>query len=699
METSGYAALRIAVSAALMVLMFSCVHKAPQPTATAQGVVVPDADMERFKNGVRSFHRGEMDLAYQDMKAYLKSAPKGKQADEATLILGKVELYRRNYTEAEEYFVGLARSFPDSRHLTEARHLTGVAKTERNKASESDKIYQLEEKREETEDLLEKERVSEELVEAQLEEGALGAAFVEAHALWRDARQEDRERLAESLIDVIDTMNSAQLEAARGEVSLGSYPDGLILYRMAVSERHLSHWREAGDLLREFVESNPDHPLIERARQDLESIDGRDRVEPMKIGVLLPLSKRFARVRNAIELAARLAAVDSGMKLEFVFADSESDPIVAVREFEKLVLQEHVIAVIGPLLGSTSEAVAYSAEQYEVPLLALSPREGLPEIGGFVFRNAMTARMQAKAIVDHAWDKLEKRTFGILFPMHPYGTELANAFWDEVVRKGGWVTGVERYQHDETSFRKHIRNLVGRYYLLYGGNYSCEDKNGLSCGKIVVGQKKETESQVDFDALFIPEYAKQAGMIAPTIPFEEVEIDTGRKRTYRRIARKERHLGKKVPMIQLLGGNGWNSDRLKEVGGKWVEGSVFCDGFYPAYLDNRQVKDFVREFKKDYQRTPATLEAYAYDTVGLLSHLISSAKPVERASLQRMLLDLPKYEGVTGEMHFDSSGEIVNPLIIMTLKEGEILPVDMVKKEEGEQEFTEKELKAKETES
>ena len=62
----------------------------------------------------------------------------------------------------------------------------------------------------------------------------------------------------------------------------------------------------------------------------------------------------------------------------------------------------------------------------------------------------------------------------MLFPNWPYGVELANDFWDDVLDAGGTVTAAESYDEDQTTFTTTVKKLVGRYYL--------EDRAGLPGG-------------------------------------------------------------------------------------------------------------------------------------------------------------------------------------------------------------------------
>lgn len=647
----------------------------------------PDSQHEDlFADGQRDFQRGAMESAAGFFTEYVKLNPDGEHISEALLNLGKIELYRRNYDESEEYFVKVTRLDPDSDFAMKARHMLGVVRTEKKKAEKTDKVYVLKEQREDIKDERQKIEVTQDIVDAQIQAGELSDAFIEAIGLWnrlKDTSGDERQKAKDQLLDVVELMPEAELQAALNEkkVKNDGYALSLIHYRLGMIAMHFGEYEIARTHFQIIIDDHPDQPLVKQSNEAFKRIDARITVKPNRIGVLLPMSKRYTRIVKTVELAIKEAKAKSGDKLEFVIRDTKGDPIEATHAFEKLILEDNVIAVIGPLLGDVAEQVAYRAEHYRVPMLTISPRDGIPEIGEYVFQIAMTAKVQAETMVDYSWDKLEKRSFAILYPMHPYGQDLANAFWDRVKQRGGWITGVERYEYDETSFRKQARNLAGRYYLIYGsGSHKyCSDPLGLSCGRVRVDQEDETTAKVDFDALYIPEYAKQAGMIAPTLPFEEMDIDTHQAKMYRRFVRKERRTGKKVRMVQLLGANGWNSEKLIEIGGKWVEGSIFCDGFFIPEKPSAQIADFVFKFKQELNRKPGSLEAYTFDGFGLLTYVMLNTHPKNRGSLKKALMTMKNYKGVTGDMHFDKNGTLVNPLDILIVKDGEIRNIEDIK--------------------
>jgi branched-chain amino acid transport system substrate-binding protein len=59
-----------------------------------------------------------------------------------------------------------------------------------------------------------------------------------------------------------------------------------------------------------------------------------------------------------------------GRKLELVLYDDGSDPATAVRLYEKLITQDKVDLVLGPLSSSITDAVASVTERHKMPMVA-----------------------------------------------------------------------------------------------------------------------------------------------------------------------------------------------------------------------------------------------------------------------------------------------------------------------------------------
>jgi branched-chain amino acid transport system substrate-binding protein len=98
--------------------------------------------------------------------------------------------------------------------------------------------------------------------------------------------------------------------------------------------------------------------------------------EPIKIGVLGSMTGTAAPAFPAIQKGYELEIANlnatggiNGRPIELITVDDKSDPATAVSVATKLITQDNVVALLGPLSTPCALAVQPLAEQYEIPLL------------------------------------------------------------------------------------------------------------------------------------------------------------------------------------------------------------------------------------------------------------------------------------------------------------------------------------------
>src|SRR6185503_4752339 len=96
----------------------------------------------------------------------------------------------------------------------------------------------------------------------------------------------------------------------------------------------------------------------------------------------------------------------------------------------------------------------------------------------------------------------------------------------------------------------------------------------------------------------------QLALIAPALAFEDIIVE----KDPRYLRKIEKTLGRKITPVTLMGASGWNSPKLPEKAGRYVENALFTDAFF-AGQDSKEVQSFVTEFRKAFQRTPGLPEA------------------------------------------------------------------------------------------
>jgi len=411
---------------------------------------------------------------------------------------------------------------------------------------------------------------------------------------------------------------------------------GYLMYQLGVNNAEEEKYGEALKVLSALVETLPDHENARQAKYLIAEIKKKSGYSRFTIGCLLPLSGPYEiygkRALKGVELALNQYRSQNNThpSLKVIIKDTGSDPIRAVLAVIEL-FDENVAAIVGPIV--TAEPAAHAAQERRVPIITLTQKENIIEIGDYVFRNFFTPRMQVKSLVSYAVKELGLKRFAILYPDENYGTKFMNLFWDEVIGYGGKVVGVESYDSANTDFADQIKKLVGLYYDVPRDLRDVETDIPLDPEMPIV----------DFDAIFIPDAPRKAGLIIPQLAFHDV-ADT-----------------------YLLGTNLWHSESLIEMSQRYVQGAIIPDGFF-GESDSQNVLDFVTAFKNTYDQEPEFIEAVAYDTAMILFRLVSRSDVQFRSDLQKELYKLTDFQGVTALTSFDRNGDVHKKLYLLRVE-------------------------------
>ncbi|MBM4129496.1 amino acid ABC transporter substrate-binding protein [bacterium] len=165
-------------------------------------------------------------------------------------------------------------------------------------------------------------------------------------------------------------------------------------------------------------------------------------VRSRQIGVLCPLSGRYAELGEAFAEAARLAVAHANSELDrdfaLVFEDTGGDPVEGALAARRLCVGRGSIALFGELLSDPTAAAAVVAERYAVPLISpTATNDRLWEIGANVFQTNLPGQYEPRLLAAVAVQVLLKRDFAVLHPDDAPGRRLAAAFAAEIERLGG----------------------------------------------------------------------------------------------------------------------------------------------------------------------------------------------------------------------------------------------------------------------
>lgn len=431
---------------------------------------------------------------------------------------------------------------------------------------------------------------------------------------------------------------------------------------------------DAEALQRELPRNAPLAPALEaRAAR-------ATRAEPRVVGVAVPLSGKFKGWGEAILQGVNLG-LPEGAGFRVVAKDTRGEADGAAEAMEQLAA-EGAVAVIGGVANAEALRAATAAQQLGLPLLSLSKVEGVAEGRPFVFRLMLTASAQGAALADWAVSRRGMKRFAVLWPDIPYGAELMSAFWDDVEARGGEFVGAGVYEPDRTNFGPLVRDIVGKSRIEERADWLeaqreivREVSDPYRRAKALEKARKDLPPIVDFDALFIPDFARGVTLLAPALAVEDV-VTTCDPRELERIRKAS---GREVRQVQLLGGNGWDDPAVFEKAGRYVECAVFVDGFF-AGSERPETKAFVKTFQERFGRTPTILEASAHDAARMVAQVVERERAAGREAVRTGIAALRKFPGATGEVSFDGRREPVRDLFFLTVDKGglrELRPDEM----------------------
>jgi len=474
--------------------------------------------------------------------------------------------------------------------------------------------------------------------------------------------------------DAVDQLDFVDVARLREELPRDAAVQEPLAMKLARIQLHLHDYPRAQEAAREVFLRWPEGPYAADAKAIVDRISRLTFVRPNVVGVAVPLSGNYKRWGEAILQGVGLALAEApGVRL--VVRDTRGEPDGAAAAIEALTLEEGAIAILGGITNAEAERAAATAEELQVPFISLSRLEGVTRAGPHVFQNMLTASAQAQALVELAMARRGMKRFAIMFPSVPYGVELANAFWDEVEGHGGEVRGAETYSADRTTFTPLVKQMVGKLYLDERAEYqaavreiAAKEKDPFRRRKAIEKARDTLAPVTDFDAIFIPDFAKNVKLIAPALAVEDVVTQTCLPQEVERIRKTTGRPG--LQPVQLLGANGWGGDpSLFDTSpggaGRHLRCAIFVDGFF-AGSQRPETKRFVEAFeKKNPGQPPTILEASAYDAARMARQLMDRVKT--RGELRDGLATLRGFPGATGDIAMGPDRTPVKQLFFLVI--------------------------------
>jgi len=309
-----------------------------------------------------------------------------------------------------------------------------------------------------------------------------------------------------------------------------------------------------------------------------------------------------------------------GKQVRVIVEDDQGKPEEAQTVVTKLINKNQVIAVLGEVASSRTMAAGPVAQQNGIPLISpSSTNPKVTQIGDYIFRVCFIDPFQGFVMAKFAANTLKVKNVAVLRDIkNDYSVGLAEVFVDNFKKMGGNIVANESYSEGDTDFSAQLTSIKSR----------------------------------SPQAVFMPGYYTEVGLVV----------------------RQAHKLGLNVP---FLGGDGWDSPKLIEIGGEAVNGSYYSNHF-SVDDPNPKIQKFVSAYKARHSATPDALAGLGYDAASVLFDAIKRANSTDGAKVRDAIASTKDFDGITGKITIDKDRNAVKPAVVLQVKDGKLQFVETI---------------------
>lgn len=267
----------------------------------------------------------------------------------------------------------------------------------------------------------------------------------------------------------------------------------------------------------------------ETARQPDEEEDSaasapEETVHTARVGLLLPLSGRYAQEGETLLHAAQLALFDTADEGFLLLPrDTGGTPSGAERAALAL-LEEGVDLILGPLFAEGVSAVASQARAHGVTVVAFSTDRTAAREGVYLLGH--TPRTQIRRVFAHAAAKGHRR-IALLAPETRYGATVADEARAAAALNGLSLARVGNYAADASDAADVVRNLAEydrRAGALRDERRALARQNDAAARRRLKRlQTLDTLGELSFDALLLADGGARLRQVAPLLPYYDID--------------------------------------------------------------------------------------------------------------------------------------------------------------------------------
>ena len=310
-----------------------------------------------------------------------------------------------------------------------------------------------------------------------------------------------------------------------------------------------------------------------------------------------------------------------GKPVRVISEDNQSKPEESVTAVLKLIKQNEVVAVVGEVASSRSLAAAPQCQANGIPMLSpASTNPKVTQVGDYIFRACFIDPFQGSTMARFAVNRLHAKRIAILTDSkNDYSVGLTEFFRTTAKQLGAEIVAEESYGEGDIEFKAQLTAIKA----------------------------------ANPDVVYTPGYYTECALIA----------------------RQARELGLEAT---FLGGDGWDSPKTVEIGGKAVEGTYFTNHYSPE--DQRpEVQKFIADYRAKYAgKTPDAMAVLGYDAMRLMADAIRRAGSTDGAKIRDALAGTTNFSGVSGHITMDAERNAKKDIVVLQIRDGQFRFVESI---------------------
>jgi branched-chain amino acid transport system substrate-binding protein len=310
-----------------------------------------------------------------------------------------------------------------------------------------------------------------------------------------------------------------------------------------------------------------------------------------------------------------------GKKLKLLTEDTQSKAGEPATVVNKLIARDGVVAILGEVASSRSLEAAPICQANKIPMISpSSTNPKVTETGDFIFRVCFIDPFQGTVMANFATKTLKAGKVAVFTDVKSdYSKGLAKFFKERFIANGGTIAVELDYNGGDKDFKAQLTAIKAANPV----------------------------------GVFVPGYYTDAALICV----------------------QAKQLGLNVP---LFGGDGWESEKLLEIGGDAVEGTYLSTHYHPD-VGSELSKKFVANYRKRWNgKMPDALAACAYDSAAVLADAMKRAGSMDGQKLRDALAATKDFRGVTGIITINEKRDATKAAVILQVKDGKFKYLDTV---------------------